>query len=133
MFPVTALYAALLALLLLLLARSTILRRQTARILLGDGADEPLQRRIRAHANFAEYAPLGLILLALCEAQGAPPLVLHALGLMLLIGRVLHAWGLIWDPSDMRRRVGGMALTLTMIGLAALGLLGHGLWRMLAG
>ena len=52
---------------------------------------------------------------------------------MLLIGRVLHAWGLIWDPSDMRRRVGGMALTLTMIGLAALGLLGHGLWRMLAG
>ena len=80
MFPVTALYAALLALLLLLLARSTILRRQTARILLGDGADEPLQRRIRAHANFAEYAPLGLILLALCEAQGAPPLVLHALG-----------------------------------------------------
>lgn len=123
--PVTAVYAALSALLLVLLAVRVIGRRQTARIALGTGGDRDLEQRVRAHANAAEYIPLALILLGLAEGLGAPALALHALGLLLLAGRGLHALHLSGALPDLRWRVVSMSLTFTMIGLAALGLLGH--------
>ncbi len=124
---VTALYAALLALVFLVLCVRVITYRREHRLGLGDHGDRELVRRMRAQANCAEYAPIGLFLLALTEAQGAPGLVVHALGAMLLMGRAAHAWGFSQKPMNMRLRVGGMALTLTMIGATALGLLGHAL------
>ena len=125
MFAITAIYASFLALLFLALSWRVISVRQAQRISLGDGDDKIMLRRIRAQANCAEYMPLGLILLGLAEAQGAPVIAVHLLGLMLLIGRVLHGVALSRAGPWMLGRVGGMLLTLMMIGTTALGLLLH--------
>lgn len=49
---------------------------------------------IRAHGNFAEYVPLTLLLMALCELAGVGALWLHLGGGLLLVGRILHAIGI---------------------------------------
>jgi len=90
--------------------------------------DNSLLKRMHAQGNFIEYVPFRLILLALVEFSGAPALAVHLLGLMLLIGRALHAWGFSASPPVMDGRVFGMILTLTMILLSALGLLLHTLF-----
>jgi len=59
--PITALYAGLLAPLFILLSIRVIDVRRTARISIGHGDDPELLRRMRVHANFAEYAPFALI------------------------------------------------------------------------
>jgi len=96
MLPITSLYAGLLALVFLALSWRVIAFRRGNQVSLGDGESKDLRQRNRAHGNFAEYAPLGLIILACVELQGAPALAVHALGLMLFLGRLLHAiafWG----------------------------------------
>jgi uncharacterized membrane protein YecN with MAPEG domain len=87
-----------------------------------------MQKRIRVHANFVEYAPLGLVLLLLAELQGTPNFVLHGLGLSLLLGRVLHAFGLGATPQNVPFRQIGMVLTFLMLVVTALALLGHTLF-----
>jgi uncharacterized membrane protein YecN with MAPEG domain len=126
MLPLTALYAAPLTLLLIALAVLTIRARRSSRIPLGTEGDAALLRAARAHANCAEYAPLGLLLLALAEANGAGALV-HAAGAPLLLGRALHALGVSRAPEDFRLRVAGMALTFASLGVAALLALAGGL------
>ncbi|QUJ75135.1 MAPEG family protein [Sulfitobacter albidus] len=123
----TALYAALLTLLYLSLVVRVIRYRRAHLISLGDTGDKALLKRIRVQANAAEYIPLGIVLIALAEAQGAPGFVVHAMGVSLLAGRAMHAFGMSQTPQVMKWRVGGMALTLLMLGLSALGLLGHAL------
>lgn len=112
MVTVTALYASLLALVHVRLSMRVIAARRGARVALGDGGDPALTRAIRAHGNFAEYAPLFLILIGAAELNGAHWAALHALGLALLAGRLLHARGLSREPEDLRLRVRGMQLTL---------------------
>lgn len=116
---VTPIYAGLLGLLFLLLSLRVIARRRTARVGLGDGGDRSLLRVQRAHANFAEYAPLILLLMAMAELQGLQPLALHGLGLLLLAGRLIHAVGFGREPEVRGARVVGMAMTFTALGIAA--------------
>lgn len=127
-------YAALLALLYVGLGVRVIRLRRSERVALGDGGHQSLQRAMRVHANFAEYVPLALILLALAELSGATDLALHGLGLALLGGRALHAYGLSQADEDYRFRVAGMALTfVALISGALLCLLGSwplALWVM---
>lgn len=118
--PITAVYAALIAGVFLALSRRVIMIRRGDRVAIGDAGNARLLRAMRAHANCAEYAPFGLILIGLAETLAAPALILHALGLALLGGRVVHAYGLSQEPEDLRLRVTGMALTLTTIGVAAI-------------
>ena len=116
----TAVYAGLLAMVFLVLSVRVIGARRAARVSIGDGGEKNLLRRMRVHGNFAEYAPFTLLLMFLAETQGAPVSVLHGIGIMLLIGRLLHAIGLGSDPENFRLRVGGMALTFTALGLGAI-------------
>lgn len=125
MFAVTSIYAALLALLYVVLSVRVIQYRNANSISLGHADDPEMLRRVRVHANCAEYAPIGIILLALFEAQGAPLSALHVLGGMLLIGRAAHAWAVSAAKPVMLGRVLGMALTFGMLVLCALGLLLH--------
>ena len=117
--PITALYASLLAFLFLLLTARVISQRREARVEIGHGESRELMRRARVHANFAEYVPLALVLLASAESLKAPALVLHALGLGLVAGRYIHAYGLSQRPHNFRLRVLGMWLTLIAIALLA--------------
>ena len=87
---------------------------------LGEGEQRELIKAIRVHANSIEYIPIGIVLLALLELQGAPGWLLHLGGLMLLGGRLLHAYGLGSTPQIVPARLNGMYLTLGMIALMAL-------------
>lgn len=69
---------------------------------MGHNGNNSLLKRMRAQGNFIEYAPFGVILLALVEFSGAPPV--------------------------MNGPVFGMILTLMIILLSALGLLLHTLF-----
>ncbi len=116
--PLTLFFAGCCALLQVALTALVILRRaQTGVDFLG-GGDPQLLRRVRAHGNFAETAPMALLLLALLEINGASALWLWALGVCLLIGRCVHAHSLLTDNSAWSRR-GGMVLTIGMISVAA--------------
>lgn len=120
MLAITALYAAPLAALFLWLSFRVIAQRRSALIPYGPGDDRDLLQRMRIHANFAEYTPIALILLMLTETLGAPHLLLHLIGLLLLAGRFIHGVGLSLNPNKIKLRVIGMVLTFTSIALAAL-------------
>lgn len=124
---VTPLYAGLLALLYLFLTLRVIRFRRGRRVDMGDGGHALLQRYIRAHANFAEYAPIGLLLLFLLEQGLWSTWLVHALGVMLVLGRLFHAWA--FSVVELRQwpRVAGMVLTTTMLGLAGVLCLARGL------
>lgn len=117
--PITALYASLLALVFMVLSVRVIGLRRVVRIGLGDGGNTALLRRVRVHANFAEYVPLCLILIGLAESLRAPPILLHGLGGLLLVARLSHAYGVSRQPETFAWRVAGLAGTLTVLGLAA--------------
>jgi uncharacterized protein len=117
--PITALFAALLAVLLLILSARVIGQRRGAKVEIGEGSDRELLRRVRVHANFVEYTPFVLILMGLAESMKAPALAVAAVGTLLLIGRIIHAYGLSHTPHIMRLRVGGMALTFTALASGA--------------
>ena len=63
---------------------------------------------------------MGLIALGLAESVSAPALILHAIGLTLVAGRVLHAYGMSQSPQIMPLRVSGIILTITAIGAGSL-------------
>jgi uncharacterized membrane protein YecN with MAPEG domain len=117
--PVTAFYASLLAFLFVLLSARVIAQRREARVEIGFGESRELMRRSRVHANFAEYVPFALLLLAFAESLKVPSIALHVLGLALLAGRLLHAYGLSQTPHILKWRTLGMVLTLGTIGLTA--------------
>ena len=126
---IVSLYAGLLALLFIGLSALVIRQRGRAKVAIGAGSDAKLERAMRVHANFAEYAPLGLVLLTLMELQRAPTLLLHALGLLLLAGRISHAYGVSQEAENFRFRVSGMMATFATLAIAALYLL----WPALVG
>lgn len=127
MLAVTPIYAGLLALLFVALSLRVIQNRIFRGIAIGDGGDMNTLKRIRVQANCAEYAPLGLLLLAMAELQGMPRWLVHLFGAMLLAGRVLHAYGLGSTPQVMLARRFGMALTITMITTVAVAMIAHAL------
>ncbi len=125
--PVTALYAALLGLLHAALALLVVRRRARSGVSLGAGEDKGLYRAVRAHANFAEYVPLVLILIALGEGLRLSSVLLHGLGAGLVLARVLHATGISREPELGAARTGGMVLTMTVLIVASIAVLGRAL------
>ena len=120
MMRITALYASLLAVLFLFLSVRVIGWRRQQRVEIGHGEDVQLLRRMRVHANFAEYAPFTLLLMALAENLGPPHVLVHLVGLTLLAGRTMHAYGLSQTPHILKYRVWGMTLTFAAVGIAAM-------------
>ncbi|MGO2331841.1 MAG: MAPEG family protein [Pseudoalteromonas nigrifaciens] len=107
-------YAALLAFYYIYLSFNVINVRRAAQISLGEGENPQLQRAIRAHCNFMEYVPFAIILLFLAEYQGLASHYCHALGAMLLIGRVFHNFGIV-EKNLKYRQIGVIATFLTML------------------
>lgn len=119
--PLTAFYAAVHAVLILVLAVRVVLLRRATKTGLGDGSHDPLAKAIRAHGNAVEYIPLILVLMLLLELNGTGGPVLHALGGSLLVARLLHAWGLSQTRGMSFGRFYGTALTWLVL-LAAAGI-----------
>ena len=118
--PITSLYAGILALLFAALSLRIPKLRMKHKVGLGDGGVPELQRAVRVHANFAEYVPLALLLLLLMEAQGYSAWFLHIMGLMLVVGRGLHAYGLNQTAGPSPGRFIGTISTLFCIAAAGL-------------
>jgi uncharacterized membrane protein YecN with MAPEG domain len=111
--PITMHVAAVLAAMLVLMSLPISLRRRKAKISLGVGEDVPLQNLVRAHGNFTEYAPMGLIILALLEMADAGPQTLWIIAALLVVGRIAHAIGMY--TMILPLRVLGTALTQAML------------------
>lgn len=108
---ITSLYAGLAGLIILALALNVVRNRRRARVGLGSGSDPELERAIRMHGNAIEYAPLIIILMGVAEMHGVAAWRVHVLGVALVLGRLLHAWGLSQSRGPSFGRATGMALT----------------------
>jgi uncharacterized protein len=123
---ITGIYAAIGVLLVLLLAGRVSWLRNARKVALGDGGLPELARAIRAHANAVEYLPLGLLVLLVIELDQVRPGLVHGFGAALLLGRVLHAWGLSRTGGPSPGRAIGILLTwLTLLAMAVLLLWRH--------
>lgn len=118
----SAIYASASAFLIVWLSLNVIKVRTAKRIILGDGHDEELLTAIAAQLNAIEYIPIALLLLFSLEYNDANLIIVHALGIALIIGRIVHAKGLL--SSNLDARVLGMKITIwTIVGLAATNLI----------
>lgn len=126
-FPaITAFYASILALILVGLSAWVIAWRSTKNTMFGDGGDDSMTRRIRAHANFIEYVPLALLIIALLEGSGASHGLVRILLIVLVIARILHPIGIFAPNKTLQQfacRGGGIGGTLLVMLVAALDLL----------
>jgi len=115
----TALYAGLIALLLLVLAARVSALRRRHGVGLGDGGQRDLHRAIRVHGNAVEWAIIGVLLLLVAELNRASPWLLHGAGVALVAGRVLHAVGLSGSPGYSFGRFAGSAVSWVAVGVLA--------------
>ena len=115
---VTPLYAGLLTLLYLVLIFQVIRFRRQG-ISLGDGGDPQMLRVIRGHANFAEHIPLALLLMLVMELGKFSIYLLHALGIALIVSRVMHAYALSFTQKFRFGRVWGAGITITVLAVEA--------------
>ena len=90
--------------------------RGQEKVSIGDGGNERVIRRMRAHSNFVENTAVVLILLGLIELATGPSTWLWAIGALYLVGRVLHAIGM--DGMMWGRMAGTIITMLTQVGLA---------------
>jgi len=93
-FSVTPLYALPVALIYLVLWFRVSSVRSALNVSFGDGGNAMLLQRIRQHGNCAEWSAFVLILMILAEGMGTPGMWLHISGVLLLIGRIAHPFGL---------------------------------------
>lgn len=118
---VAGFYVALGAILILVLAARVMWLRNARGVALGDGGDKALERAIRVHANAVEYLPIALLLLVALALEQTRPWLLHAFGIALLVGRIVHAVGLSASSGRSLGRVAGIGLTvLVMLAMAIL-------------
>jgi uncharacterized membrane protein YecN with MAPEG domain len=72
-------------------------------------------RLIRGHANFAEYVPLALVMMLVLELGRTSTYVLHALGIGLLVSRLLHGYALSFTARFRFGRVWGAGITFLVL------------------
>ena len=116
---VTPLYAALLALWLLVLSLRVIQQRRVARVSLGAGGNARLERAIRGQSNFIEYVPIALLMLLVLELARFSIYLLHLFGIVLLVGRLLHGYAFAFTAHARFGRSVGTALTYVVLAIEA--------------
>jgi len=126
---VTPLYAGVLTVLFILLSMRVVQFRQRG-IPLGDGGDPKMLRVVRGHANFAEYVPLALLLMAILELSRTSIYLLHALGIALIVSRLLHGYALSYTLKFRFGRVWGAGLTFVVLAVEAVLCIWQGLQGM---
>jgi uncharacterized membrane protein YecN with MAPEG domain len=120
---ITPIYVALLAILFLFLSFKTIKVRKKLQIGVGTGDNPELLRAMRVHANFSEYVPITLILILSVELLKGYFILVHSLGAALLVGRILHAYGVSQTKENLKFRVSGMLLTFSTMLVAIVSIL----------
>lgn len=116
--PVTLTIAAAAVVVNLWLAFRIVPTRLKDKVLIGDNDDPRLRSRMRAHANFTEYAPFVLILLGLIELAGGSPTLLWIAGVAFVLARIAHGLGMDRTTSN-PWRAGGALATWAILALLA--------------
>lgn len=117
------LYVGLFIILFILLKVNVGRVRSAEKIIFGDGANERLQRAQRVQGNAVEDVPVTLIGILGLGALSAPVLLIHGLGALFLIGRILHAVGLGGSSGGSPGRMFGTLLTAIVMLATGLGCL----------
>lgn len=116
--PITLIIAAAAALINLWLGFRVSQVRISAKVPVGDGDNPRLRARMRAHANYVEYTPFFLILLALVELARGAHLWLWGVAIAYIIGRILHAFGM--DSVNQPAKARGIGILITWLVLLVL-------------
>ena len=112
----TALYAALLGILMIVLRTIVTVMRAKTGISIEHNGNMALAERIRWHGNFIENVPMALILMAAAEVGGAPSALLNASGIILLAARIAHPFGLRHENAKAPLRIiSGLGTTAAML------------------
>jgi uncharacterized protein len=118
---ITAIYASALTLIVFVLAQLVIRARGKTNIPLGDGGDARLLEASRRQMNFVENVPMTVILMMIAEAGGASAMQLHIAGVVLVLARIIHPFGIQIDRAAHPMRIGGaVATNLVQFGLIAI-------------
>lgn len=114
--PITLVLAGGLALIHLWLTFRVGQVRRAEGVYVGDGGSERVLRRMRAHSNFAENAPLAAILTGFIELAAGASIWLWAIAALFLLARALHPLGMDgWKPG---RMFGAAASAIVLLLLA---------------
>jgi uncharacterized protein len=119
-FPTTLTAAGIAAIMNVWLAIRVGQVRTSEKVSIGDGGNEAVIRRMRAHANFVEFTPFVLALIAaieLASGGGAAPLWLWVVMGIYFVGRIAHGLGMEGGTFGKGRTVGTLTTMLTLFGL----------------
>ena len=117
---ITGFYAGVLSLILLVLTMRVIVVRGRTGIALMDGGNRELGIAIRCAANFTELVPLCLILFAIMEMARTSIYAIHILGIILVLARLIHPFGVNFDKPNKWQRVLGAAGTQLVLLISAI-------------
>lgn len=113
-----AIYGGLLGLLALLLSVNVTRLRASHHALFGDADNDELRRAIRAQANAMEYIPLCILLMLIMAYTGYAAWLVHVLGIVLVVGRLAHVYGIIVQTESEQPMGRGIGSVLTWAVLA---------------
>jgi uncharacterized membrane protein YecN with MAPEG domain len=116
--PIALTFAGAAAILHIWLAARVSRLRAALKISIGDGGNEALVRRMRAHANYGENMPIVLIMIALIELAGGDARILWAAGILFILSRIAHGFGMDQASPSRLRMIGMIGNTIVLIGLA---------------
>jgi hypothetical protein len=116
---ITPYYAAILALLFIILSIRTIKTRREHKVAIGDGGEKSILRASRVHANFSEYVPFTILLIAILEMHSYSDWMIHGLCIALVTARIAHAYGVSQANENFKFRIFGTATTINIIGICA--------------
>ena len=116
--PITLTIAAASVLINIWLGARVSQLRLRHKVSIGDGGNAQLAARTRAHANFIEYTPFFLILLALVELSKGSQTWLWGVAILYILGRLAHPFGLDRPQPSNLRKVGILITWIVLLGLA---------------
>ncbi len=118
----TAVYYLFLSVILVLYLSFLIIKQRKKHLVsVGSGGHDEIKYLMRAHGNALEYLPLFLIMLCVYDANDAPAWAVHLFGMMMMVGRVLHAIAFVkYQSMALKIRFWGMILTFLSLILVAI-------------
>jgi uncharacterized membrane protein YecN with MAPEG domain len=120
---VTALYGSVNAIVNIALATRVSTIRRRDKVSLGTGDSQDLLVAVRTHGNSAEFVPLAIVTLLLCELCGGSSVILHVLGGSLLVARLLHVYGMPRPAPNVYRVISNVVTWGGIVATAAYTLL----------
>jgi hypothetical protein len=117
--PVTLTLAGAAALLHIWLGMRVAQVRAQFKVSVGDGGNEAVLRRMRAHANYHENMPIVLILVGLLEVAGADNRILWGAVILFVLVRIAHGFGMDRPSPSRFRSIGAMGTAILQVALAA--------------